>query len=251
MPQVNETGHTKNVSTFYSLVGFAKGWGKDYQPTNPILALDNLGAMHPKCETAVKEADDADKNFSDLVDKRMAVFQPLQSYATRIVNTFAALDLPKETIAGAKEINRKIQGKRATPKAAVSTEPKDAATVAADKKSISSSQMSYDNNVKHLNDLRAWVEMYPEYNPNEQDLTIEAIKDYCSKLDLSNKAVLDGLVPYQNKLDARDLLLYADKTGMVDMALFVKKYAKGAFGATSPKYKQVSGLTFRKLARKK
>ena len=45
--------------------------------------------------------------------------------------------------------------------------------------------------------------------------------------------------------------MYAPKTGMVDLILEVKKYAKGAFGATSAKYKQISGLKLRKLPRKK
>lgn len=251
MPQVNETGHTKNVNTFFSLIGFVKGWGTDYQPTNTALTVAKLDALYPLCEKAVKDADDEEKTFDDLVDKRMAAFEPLQPYSTRIVNSFSIIDLPKETIAGAKEINRKIQGKRATPKAGETITPIEGDADGKGKKSISTSQMSYDNNVKHLNDLRAWVELQADYNPNEADLKVAAIKTFHDKLDAANKAVLNGLVPYENKLDARDLLLYADKTGMVDIALAVKKYAKAAFGATSAKYKQISGLTFRKLPRKK
>lgn len=63
--------------------------------------------------------------------------------------------------------------------------------------------------------------------------------------------MIKGFVPYNNKLDERDLALYGEKTGMVDVALGIKLYAKGAFGATSARYKQISGLAFRKLPRKK
>jgi hypothetical protein len=251
MSEVHETGHTKNVNTFFSLIGFVKGWGTDYQPTNPALAVANLETLHPLCEKAVKDADDEEKTFDDLVDKRIAAFKPLKPYATRIVNSFSTIDLPEESVAGAREINRKIQGKRATPKAGESIAPIEGEAAANGKKSISASQMSFDNNVRHINDLRAWVELQETYNPNEADLKVAAIKTFHDKLDAANKAVLKGLVPYENKLDARDLLLYADKTGMVDIALAVKKYAKGAFGATSAKYKQISGLKFRKLPRKK
>lgn len=172
----------------------------------------------------------------------MIAFESLQPYSTRILNAFSVIDLPQDTVNGAIEINRKIQGQRATPK-------KEA--TATDGKSVSASQMSYDNNVKHFSDLTAWVSLQPTYKPNEKDLQVPALNSYETKIDNANKAVINGQVPYDNKLDARDLLLYAPKTGMVDIALEIKKYAKSAFGAKSAKFKQVSGLAFTKQSRKK
>jgi hypothetical protein len=248
MPSTNETGHTKNVSTFLELVGYVNGWGATYAPTKAAITAANLTALHPICEAAVKAADNEEKVFADLVDKRMIVFNPLQSLSTRVTNAFSVIDLPEETVAGAKEINRKIQGKRATPK---KDNPPAEGEAAKGGKSVSASQLSYDNNVKHLNDLIAWVSLQASYNPNETDLKLAALNTYKSKIDKANKDVIAGQVPYENKLDARDALLYAPKTGMVDIALEVKKYAKSAFGATSAKYKQISGLKFTKQPRKK
>lgn len=242
MPSTHETGHTKNVSTFLALLGFVNGWGADYQPTKAAITAANLAALHPLCEAAVKEAADQEKIFDDLVDQRMIAFEPLQPYSTRILNAFSVIDLPQDTVNGAIEINRKIQGQRATPK-------KEA--TATDGKSVSASQMSYDNNVKHFSDLVAWVSLQPTYKPNEKDLQVPALNNYETKIDNANKAVINGQAPYDNKLDARDLLLYAPKTGMVDIALEVKKYAKSAFGAKSAKFKQISGLAFTKQPRKK
>jgi len=45
----------------------------------------------------------------------------------------------------------------------------------------------------------------------------------------------------------RDIVLYADKTGLVDIASDVKLYVKSAYGATSPLFRSVSGLAFSKL----
>lgn len=249
MPSIIETGHTKNVSTFLELVVYVTGWGASYAPTKAAISVANLTALHPTCEAAVKAADDQEKIFNDLVDKRMIAFDPLQGLSTRVTNAFSVIDLAEETVAGAKEINRKIQGKRATPK----KDDKPATEGEAPKggKSISASQMSYDNNVKHFSDLVAWISLQSTYNPNETDLKVAALNTYKTKIDTANKAVINGQVPYDNKLDARDALLYAPKTGMVDIALEVKKYAKSAFGATSAKYKQISGLKFTKQPRKK
>lgn len=242
MPSTHETGHTKNVSTFLALLGFVNGWGADYQPTKEAISAANLTALHPVCEAVVKDTENEEKVFADLIDQRMIAFSTLQPYSTRILNAFSVIDLPQDTVNGAIEINRKIQGQRATPK-------KDG--TATEGKSVSSSQMSYDNNVKHFSDLTAWVSLQPTYKPNEKDLKVAALNDYKTKIDNANKAVIAGQVPYDNKLNERDLTLYAPKTGMVDIALEVKKYAKSAFGATSAKYKQISGLAFTKQLRKK
>jgi hypothetical protein len=249
MPSTIESGHTKNVSTFLELVGFVNGWGATYVPTKAAISAANLAALHPVCEAAVKAADDQEKVFADLVDKRMIAFDPLQSLSTRVTNAFSVIDLPQDTVNGAIEINRKIQGKRATPKK--DNPPTEGEQKGKGGKSISASQMSYDNNVKHFSDLTAWVALQATYNPNETDLKLAALNTYKSKIDKANKDVIAGQVPYENKMDARDALLYAPKTGMVDIALEVKKYAKSAFGASSAKYKQISGLKFTKQPRKK
>lgn len=242
MPSTHETGHTKNVNTFLALLGFVNGWGAEYQPTKAAISAANLGVLHPLCEAGVKSAGDEEKIFADLVDKRMIAFDILQPYSTRILNAFSVIDLPQDTVNGAIEINRKIQGQRATPKKTVSP---------TEGKSVSASQMSYDNNVKHFSDLTTWVSLQPTYNPNEIDLKVASLNTYLTNLDTANKAVINGQVPYDNELDKRDVLLYAPKTGMVDIALEVKKYAKSVFGATSAKYKQISGLAFTKQPRKK
>ena len=249
MPTTHETGHTKNVNTFFSLIGFVNGWGADYKPTKEAISAANLAALQPQCETAIKTADDQEKVFNDLVDKRMIAFNPMQSYSTRVVNAFSVIDLPQDTVNGAIQINRKIQGKRATAK---KNTPTAEGTQASTKgKSVSASQLSYDNNVKHFSDLTAWVSLQPAYNPNEADLKVKALNQFKDKLDKANKEVINGQVPYQNKLDERDALLYAPKTGMVDIALEVKKYALSVFGSKSPKYKQISGLKFTNRPRKK
>lgn len=179
----------------------------------------------------------------------MIAFDPIKGLSTRITNAFSVIDLPQETVDGAIEINRKIQGKRASPKK--DDKPAEGEQKGKGGKSISASQLSYDNNVKHLSDLIAWVALQPTYNPNETDLKVAALNTYKAKIDKANKDVIAGQVPYDNKLDARDALLYAPKTGMVDIALEVKKYAKSAFTATGAKYKQISGLKFTKQPRKK
>ncbi len=46
---------------------------------------------------------------------------------------------------------------------------------------------------------------------------------------------------------SRNEILYKADSGLVDTAASVKMYIKSLYGATSPQYKQVSGLAFTKV----
>ena len=250
MPPIQESGHTKNEKAFLALVDFADGWGADYKPTKAALSIASIKALHPLCEKIVKDSDKATKIFDDLIDARMIVFNPIKPTSTRVYNAFSIIDLPQETVDGAREIHRKIQGRRATPKDDKTATETETTPTGKGGKNSSASQLSYDNNVKNFGGLVDWVELHPVYNPNEADLKVAALKIYLGKLDKANKDVIAGQVPWENQLDARDALLYADNTGMVDIALQIKRYALSAFGSKSARYKQISGLKFRKLPRK-
>ena len=58
--------------------------------------------------------------------------------------------------------------------------------------------------------------------------------------------MINAEVVYSNARISRNSVLYAENTGLVEIALEVKKYVKAIFGATSPQYKQVSGIKFKK-----
>jgi hypothetical protein len=244
MPSTQETGHTKNVNNALQLIEYSQGFGTKYNPTTEALKITNLTAQQSACETSVKTASKATKVFDDLVDERMIAFDPLQPYATQIVNAFSVIGLPQDTVNGAIEINRKIQGKRATPKKDKNSTTTETPTDGNTGGSSSASQQSYDNYVTHFGDLIDWVELQPTYNPNEPELKVAAMKAYLDKIDKANKAVIAGIVPYKNALAERDEWLYAEKTGLVDTALAVKTYIKSVFKANSPQYKQVSGIPF-------
>jgi hypothetical protein len=46
-------------------------------------------------------------------------------------------------------------------------------------------------------------------------------------------------------MTTRNSILYASVSGLVDVALDVKKYVKSVYGASSPQYKQVSKIEFK------
>ena len=82
------------------------------------------------------------------------------------------------------------------------------------------------------------------YNPNETELKITALTTLVTDLETKNTAVIAATTPLSNERVGRDHVLYDKQSGLVDVALEVKKYTKSVFGASSPEYKQVSGIRF-------
>ena len=65
-------------------------------------------------------------------------------------------------------------------------------------------------------------------------------------LQAANTAVINKYTSYSNSRIDRDVKLYKSANSLIKSAADVKKYIKSVFGATSPQYKQVSGLVFTK-----
>ena len=66
----------------------------------------------------------------------------------------------------------------------------------------------------------------------------------------SNSAVINTKTALDDARVTRDKIMYEEKTALCDLALDTKKYIRSVFGSTSPKYKQISSLEFRKIKKK-
>ena len=88
------------------------------------------------------------------------------------------------------------------------------------------------------------VSSVPSYTPNEADLSVASLTTFRNSLVAANNNVITSEVAYSNARISRDNLLYSKDTGLVEIALYVKNYVKSIFGATSPQYKQISGIKF-------
>jgi hypothetical protein len=103
---------------------------------------------------------------------------------------------------------------------------------------------SFETRIENLTKLIAFLSTIPAYKPKESELTLESLK---AKLE-ALKLVISAAKSADSKAEAarlqRDIILYTDKTGLVDIALDSKLYVKSAYGATSPQYKSISGILF-------
>ena len=245
MSSTSETGHAKNVANLDDLISFATGYAAAYNPSKTSIKLAALQALSTNAKAAINTVSTVEPAYKNAVAAREAGFEPLSKLITRVMNALKATDTTEQVDESAKTLVRKIQGVRATAKK-TEEEKKALAAEGKETKEISSSQMSYDSRLDNFDKLIKLLTSVTLYAPNEADLKVAALTALYTDLKAKNAAVLTATMPLSNARIYRNDVLYKDNTGLVDITVDVKTYIKSVFGATSPQYKQVSGLKFTK-----
>ena len=246
MATVYETGHAKNVANFQDLISFVTGYGAAYNPAKPTITLASLGSKNTASVAALAAVNVAHADWVTAVNARDAVFAPFSKFVTRVVNAVEASAVPPEVIADVRTIARKLQGVRATPKLPTILDdpstPEDES-----QKSISSSQLSFDNRIENFDKLIQLLAAQAGYTPNEGDLKVVGLTALHGSMVTLNLAVVDAYTALSNARIARNEELYDFIIGLVTVAAEVKSYVSSLFGATSPEFQQIRGLKFTRV----
>ena len=244
MASTIETGHAKNVAIFQQLTLYIAGFGTAYNPSNPALGIAALQQLLAQAEAAVEQVNAAIPAHKNAISAREAAFKPFNTLITRVINALYASQVSTPIKQNARTLVRKLQGRRATPKASTH-EPQEENTQVKEPRSISSAQLSYPNRLNTFDQLIKLLESLPEYAPNEPELTTAALTALYHQLQSHNAAVVAAFVPLCNARIARNRVLYNKTTGLLATANLCKLYCKSVFGTTSPQYQQIRPLKFK------
>ena len=242
MSSTSDSGHDSNVASLQALNTAITYMGAGYNPAPVALKLTALQTMHAGAQSRLDAISIAHPVWSTKVHQRAAKFEQMLDRATRSVNTLVALSPQSPALPMARNLLKKLRGKRisATP---LNPDGTPAPT-------ISMSQQSYDDKEKLFKDLVNVLKTDPLYLPDDAELTIAALETFADELEEKNTAVVNARTPLDNARTDRDAFFYDPVTGVVVVGQQAKTYIKGKFGASSPQYKQVSGLKFRNLMKK-
>lgn len=248
MASTSETGHAKNVANFEDLIAKCTGFGPAYNPTKNSIKIAAMTTLLNSARNSLQTLKTTKTVYDNATNSREIAFANLKKLCTRVVNALGATDSAKQTVADAKTINRKIQGKRADNKTTSPLVPPTDTTTppVPDFSQISVSQQSYDSLIDNFSKLIVSVTAEPLYIPNEIDLKVTALNTTLTNLKTANTGVINVTPAYRTALISRNTSLYQPDTGLVYIALEVKKYVKSVFGAKSTQYAEISGIQFKK-----
>lgn len=236
----SETGHAKNIANLQDLISFCKGYGDKYNPVKEELKITGLETLYQNAVQKLAETQTQKTIFDNATNLRADAFKELNPLATKIVNALAVSETNPMMLSNAKSYNKKLQG-RTKAKTEPQTLDENSGTVT---KTISTSQQSYDSKINNFSNLLQVLEQSEAYNPNEEDLKTTSLQTKLTDLKAKNTALINSYTEYSNARLSRDQVLYNNLTGLCQVAKEVKQYVKSVFGATSPQYKQISGIQF-------
>ncbi|UOB16422.1 hypothetical protein [Abyssalbus ytuae] len=245
MSKKTETGHAKNVANFAKLVSFCTGYGADYNPSNISITLKALTILYADAQNTVNDLNTALPAYNNAIAAREIAFKPLSKLITRVINGLKATGASPEVKDKAITIARKIQGRKTSIKPTEEKKQK-MSEQGKDAKKSSSSRLSFDNRIDNFEKLINILSSIPQYNPNETELQVMSLTKLFEDLRAKNSNATATEIPLSNARLKRNNLLYTSEEGLIDRALKVKAYVKSLYGASSPQYRQISGLEFKR-----
>jgi len=242
----NSPRHSENVTNFGVLYSKTTTYGSKYNPSNELYAPSNLQKIKADGESALNQVNFAEVNYKSAISAQTESFEGFDQYITRVANTLNICGASSQLIEQGQSLIRQIRGKR------VSELLSDEDIALAKEKGEESKQNTMHNStinirIENFGKLVAFLGNIPQYNPNETDLSINAMKEKHSSLKSKQETVINTKIALEVARNNRDKILYKLDTGLVDIALSVKLYVKAAFGANSTEFKQISAIHFSKL----
>lgn len=245
MKSANLSGNEQNVTNLGLLITVINTFGPAYNPPKPSLTIPGLTELFEKGKLEINAANIAEVTYNNALSARSVAFDGYDGLITRSINALRIMDVPAQTLAQAEALVRELRGKRASE---LLTDEELAAAKAEGNptKQVVKHNSTFNSKLENSEKYILLLESIPDYKPNEPELTTPALRSKLEDMKTKHEQVLSSNAALDAARLSRDTLLYADNTGLVDNALNAKTYTKSVFGATSPQYKQVSGIEFKK-----
>ena len=173
-------------------------------------------------------------------------FKDTDGLVTRAINSFHISGASEQSIQQAESKVRTYRSIRASEKP---TSEEIAAAKAEGKELRINVQhnATFDKKIENFTDFIDFLANSSQYGPNETDIAVDGLTAKLAELKTQNSNCSKTLAELDAARLTRDIVMFTDVTGLVDIAMGVKKYVKSAFGATSIQYKSISDLRFRKI----
>lgn len=257
-----ESGHKTNVSSFEDLIARYITLGPAYNPPRAELQIGSLQQKHLEAQMILHHLADREVWEQDSGNRRAAAFKAIRPLVTRIINTMKACGLSEKSIEDARAIQRRINGRRAGKKTtsedtatngeqseSTADEPSENDSISASRNN-STSRQSYDMLIEHFAKLLLLLQREMNYTPNEYELQLSGLQAHEQHLRALLATATTAEAEAESARIQRTDILYDISNGLVTYAQQSKSYVKALFGSTSPQYKQVSSIRFRRIKSK-
>ena len=247
MNKISESGHSKNVANWGQLTATVLSFGSAYNPSRKEIQIPMIQQVGANANLAMSVLNGVKAEYKNASAARADAFEPLGPLVTRCMDALKSAATIYRVDDNAKTVARKIHGRRASTKKVV--DPMALTTEGKIEKEISTSQMSYDNQLSNFDELISYFESVPEYAPNEPELKTANLRAFWNDLRAKNDRAVCATIDFGHARAKRNEILYTPISGMIDLSVDVKTYVRSVYGIKSPEYKSLTKLTFKYIVK--
>ncbi len=239
----NKRSNQQNVDNLDVLTEKATTFTPGYDPSEERLSIANHKLLKISGDQVLLNVVTTERACDNAISARKAVFDSFDSLVTRAINALRISEVPDQTISQGESIVRDLRNKRAseidTPaKSEEGTENEESP------KTNKIRGGSFNTKIENFRKFIVLLSTIPAYKPKEADLTVDSLYEKLESLKQANAVFVTADAVAEAARRQRDIVLYAGKTGLVDIAMDSKLYVKSAYGARSSQFKSVSGIKF-------
>jgi hypothetical protein len=244
MASIIESGHKRNVLSFFELVSYCEDLKDTYQPIDNNIQLSIL--KEKLAETlGVSDTVQSLKNTYDLaLHERFKTFLPVKIFLNNIVNKLRVENASLYTIAHVKSAIRNSKREKilfSENATGLNIEVRKIEATGA----IRGTQFKFDCIEKCFGEVLNLLKMENLEGQSELrnlDISFWLIK--AEQIKITNAAVLEAADNLCKAMAVRDILLYTPKTGLCDIAFEVKEYIKIILNDERKKLKAINRMPF-------
>lgn len=241
----SKRSNQQNVDNMEVFTGKAINFIPPFNPSDSRLSIQNQKQVKASGDEVLLGVSAAERACESAITARNVAFDALDPVVTRAINGLRISDVPAQTVVQGESLVREFRNKRASE----IEPPAKTAEDSDEEESAKTNKMrngSFSTKIENYRNIVVLLATLAAYKPNENDLTVESLQARLEDLKRVNSACIAADAAAEAARQLRDIVLYADKTGLVSIGQDSKLYVKSAYGATSTQYKSISGITFTK-----
>lgn len=244
-----ETGKNVNASNFIEKVNVLSRHNGEYKPSNPLIQISALTPIQQKIKNALDEEKRIQPLLTAAISNRAAIYDRMEKTAASAINLLAGTNAKPAQIEAGKKLFKKFKSIRISDlpneediKAKAAAKGEEAVIP----KTRSNSQQGYVNKLANYNTMVSFLGSEKEYQPNEEELTVETMRQIATEADQANleRNRLSGEMA--KAVEVRVKLMNDEPNGAFHLSKKIHSYVLGSSNRKSAFYRELLKYPVRK-----
>jgi hypothetical protein len=242
--------HIKQVAAWGKLSGLCNALGDAYRPSKESMKGTAMENLLTASQVQIAAVQNAETFLANAITERREAFDQIPVLGTRIIAALTALGASQERINDVNAIRKRFRY-QALPKEVTAPQSSSSTQMehgTADTEKSARHPITYGdfaNRLNNFNQMISQLEKGTPYEPQEEDLTIDALKRFSAVLTQKHEQVAQAQLSLYQEKKKRDDLLFSTN-GIYGNASMIKMYVRSVYGFKSTESKTISRVKFEK-----